>query len=186
MENIWKDFAFVENGVVQWTSQIDGLNFTVEQFYPPDVVAKLIEFTDADPRPREGWTFDGKKFAAPIIPIEVRRQAVRDQIENDRTSRLYNGFEHDGGVFPSDRDSIRGFNVSATRIASGINPPATYSVRTVTDGAVEMTSDAFLEMFAALDDHLLDVQRIANDLNDRIDASDDPESVTWPTSAAQQ
>lgn len=40
----------------------------IEERFPPDFVAALIDVTDLDPRPEQQWTYDGTTFHPPYIP----------------------------------------------------------------------------------------------------------------------
>lgn len=50
----------------------------LKELYTPDFVARMIDVTDMDPEPQEGWAWDGQKFIAP----EVKPQEVVEAVVN--------------------------------------------------------------------------------------------------------
>lgn len=43
-----------------------GLEIPISERFTPEFVSTLVDITDLDPMPVEGWTFDGNVFAAPV------------------------------------------------------------------------------------------------------------------------
>ncbi|WP_272905162.1 tail fiber assembly protein [Pseudomonas petrae] len=64
----------------------DGSEVPIEDRFPAEFVAELVEITGLDPQPDQRWTYKGKKFAAPVpyqaTPDEIRaaNTAERDRL----------------------------------------------------------------------------------------------------------
>ena len=85
-----KTYARVENGVVLEIIQPfaikdeDGneVEVPIEERFVPDIVQTLVEVTKATGTPDQGWTYDGKVFAAPVPPVPTlaQKQATRSAL----------------------------------------------------------------------------------------------------------
>jgi len=66
-----------------------GQEIPIELRFHPDLVARMVDITDMDPKPDYGWTWDGQNFHAPVpyVPspaeIEAQRESYRQQLKND-------------------------------------------------------------------------------------------------------
>jgi hypothetical protein len=80
-------YALIENGAVYeiiqpWTDNGVPVDLPIEERYPPEVVAKMVEITDMDPMPQERWTYEDGVFAAPVV-----NQPTPEEIVQQNTAR---------------------------------------------------------------------------------------------------
>lgn len=77
-------YALVEFGIVVEIIppyvNPDGRDIPIEERYTADFVARMVDITDMDPQPVQGWTYDGTTLAAPVphvlTPEEILSQNV--------------------------------------------------------------------------------------------------------------
>jgi len=85
-----KTYARIEGGVVVEiiqpfaTKDADGndVEVPIEERFVPDIVQTLVEVTKATGTPDQGWTYNGKVFAAPVPPVPTlaQKQATRSAL----------------------------------------------------------------------------------------------------------
>lgn len=86
-------YARVQDGVVveliQSVTDDEGQEIPVEARFHPDFVATLVALGAKD-KPNEGWTYDGKKFSAPMPPAPSipDMMATRDGLLQMATLRI--------------------------------------------------------------------------------------------------
>ena len=57
-------FARIENGrVMELVTPLEG--FTIQESYHPTIASQFIDVTHVNPRPQQGWLFDGVRYAEP-------------------------------------------------------------------------------------------------------------------------
>ncbi|CAJ0719366.1 hypothetical protein LMG6871_02817 [Ralstonia edaphis] len=93
-----KTYARIDGGVVFeiiqpfTTKDEDGneVEVPIEQRFTPEIVQSLVEITKATGTPDQGWTFDGKKFSAPVAPVMTltQKQAKRSALLDQATQQI--------------------------------------------------------------------------------------------------
>lgn len=68
-------YALIEDGavfniVLPWTDNGVPVDLPIEERFPPEVVAKMVEITDMDPMPQERWLYADGVFSPPPGPPE--------------------------------------------------------------------------------------------------------------------
>ncbi|NNB51701.1 tail fiber assembly protein [Pseudomonas fragi] len=61
----------------------------IEQRYTPEFVQTLVDITDVNPRPLEGWTYDGSVFAAPVPYVPTAAEIIERNTQ--QRASLMNG-----------------------------------------------------------------------------------------------
>jgi hypothetical protein len=81
-----KTYALVLNGyisVIVLPYAPDGVEVPIEDRYPAEIVAQLVDITDLDPQPQPNWTYDGSVFTTPTVyaptPAEILVQNQNNQ-----------------------------------------------------------------------------------------------------------
>jgi len=62
-----KTYARVVNGLVIEMCH-DSDDFTIDQLYPSEIVAQLVDVTNVTPTPGQNWGYDGTGFHLPAAP----------------------------------------------------------------------------------------------------------------------
>jgi len=89
-----KTYARVENGVVLEIIlpfvDADGNEVAIENRFTTEIVQTLVEITTSTGSPSQGWTYDGKVFAAPIPPTPTlaQKQATRGALMSYATDQI--------------------------------------------------------------------------------------------------
>ncbi|WP_247263337.1 MULTISPECIES: tail fiber assembly protein [Pseudomonas] len=64
-----------------------GMEIPITERFTPEMVAEMVDITDIDPAPQEGWTYSGTVFAAPVpyqpspADIAAANQAQKSSLE---------------------------------------------------------------------------------------------------------
>jgi hypothetical protein len=72
--------------IVQFMDEA-GVFIPVEEIFPPEIVAQLVDVTGLDPQPEQGWTHDGSTFAAPV-PYNHSAEEIKAINSAERDRRL--------------------------------------------------------------------------------------------------
>lgn len=89
-----KTYARIENGVVLEIIPPfvdgDGNEVAIENRFTTEIVQTLVEITTSTGFPSEGWTYDGKVFAAPVPPKPTfaQKQATRSALMSYATDQI--------------------------------------------------------------------------------------------------
>lgn len=63
-------YVVVEHGVVREIIEpgydLDGIEYPIDERFPPELVSTMVEVTDVDPRPDQNWTYENGVFSQPI------------------------------------------------------------------------------------------------------------------------
>jgi hypothetical protein len=91
-------YARIDSGlvveIVEPMLDEEGKEIPVVERFHPEIVAALVDITSVQPRPQQGWTYDGSGFAAytppPRAPEEVlaTNTGVRDVLLAEATARI--------------------------------------------------------------------------------------------------
>ncbi|CAJ0737655.1 hypothetical protein R16034_00801 [Ralstonia edaphis] len=92
-----KTYAYIENGVVVEiigpAADADGKEILISERFSSNFVAKLVDVTNAQPKPSAGWGYDGVKFSATLPITLAQAQAVQiDKINAACATDLIGGF----------------------------------------------------------------------------------------------
>ncbi|URI08921.1 DUF4376 domain-containing protein [Aquincola tertiaricarbonis] len=117
--------------------------------------------------------------------LPARRARHWAFIKQQREAREYAGFTWDGSTFDSDPDS-RARITGAVIEAQALGPEFTRTWRLADNTLRVLDAKDMLEVGRALGAHVGRVFDIGNALYQQIQASDDPESITWPASVETQ
>ncbi|WP_250538168.1 MULTISPECIES: tail fiber assembly protein [unclassified Caballeronia] len=72
--------------IIDPLTDAEGQEVPIDERYTQELVSTLIDVTDVEPKPEQGWTFDGSTFAAPVPyqpgPAEIlaSNSTVRDAL----------------------------------------------------------------------------------------------------------
>lgn len=68
-----RTYARLDNGIIVEIItpplNLEGNQYAIEQCFPAEFVATMVEITGLDPLPDQGWTYDGSVFALPLPPV---------------------------------------------------------------------------------------------------------------------
>lgn len=65
----------------------DGVDVPVEERYVPEFVLRMVDITDVDPQPKQGWTYDGSVFA-PRPPYQPTPADILRENQNTQSYLL--------------------------------------------------------------------------------------------------
>lgn len=63
-------YVVVEQGVVREIIEpgydLDGIEYPIDERFPPELVSTMVEVTDLDPQPDQNWTYENGVFSQPV------------------------------------------------------------------------------------------------------------------------
>lgn len=117
--------------------------------------------------------------------LEAMRARQWAAIKAERSRLEYGGFTWDGSTFDSDPDA-RARIMGAVIEAQALGPDFSRTWRLADNSLRQLDAEQMLAVGIALGAHVGRVFDIGNALYQQIQASDDPESITWPASVETQ
>lgn len=131
-------------------------------------------------------TFAGGSIVADLSGGPAARRARHWAfIKQQREAREYGGFTWDGSTFDSDPDA-RARIMGAVIEAQALGPAFTRTWRLADNTLRVLDAKDMLDVGKALGAHVGQVFDIGNALYQQIQASDNPESITWPVGVETQ
>lgn len=110
----------------------------------------VLDITDADPQPQEGWLVRDGGFVDPAtLPENLKRTA-----DAERDTKIYGGVTYNGRVFDSDPRSIANLTATIAAVAAGaFTLPTPFYWRSADNENVDMSFDDLKGLAAAMIAH---------------------------------
>lgn len=134
-----------------WLRVVEGV--AVEHFsgeslaaFPPDWV--WVDVTGLDPRPVEGWAWDGATWSAPVVPLGDRKAAMRRAAAAALAARIALGMPFNGKTLQID-DASQARMTAAAAMANAGSLPTDFAWRMADNSVVPMDAAGVLGMAVA-------------------------------------
>lgn len=136
----------------------------------------------AAPSPDHVWMWATKTWQDPRS-LQDRRDAAWERLKTERSAREYGGFSWDGSRFDSDPESrariMGAVELAKDALAAGV--PFSRTWRLADNSLRELDALQMIAVGRALGLHVGAVFDAANQLWAQLQASDNPETITWPS-----
>lgn len=124
----------------QWKLNHDPENeFPIAELYEPSFVERMVDITDLDPQPEEGWLWDGNKFSPPPPP-SIEELMVR--LQNNLHSYVYSHYD------PGTQASLTA--IAAASLAILLHPNSTDADKTTALARLAQITTAWMWIQAVL------------------------------------